>query len=255
MSETARVPDVAIPRARFSHPSTLILLGANLLPLAGVLFWGWDAFVLLALYWLETAIIGFWMLVRIATAAPESLSAFKSGEAQTIPSRAGLTLFFIVHAGMFMGVHFVFLWTLFSGDWAEKIHSPVDFVAKLVIATGLWLPLVVLFFARGAPFLYRTIGGRVLAWANGRGMTAAPAEPAGSIVGAFYARVVTMHVAIIFGGFLSFLGSLGPLVIMIALKTAIDLGLHVAFDFGDGGKAFKALLQAREATLRQPPAS
>lgn len=241
----------AMSGRRFTHPSTLILLGANLLPLAGVVFWGWDAFVLLALYWLETAIIGFWMLVRIATAPPGD--DIKFGEGQSVTSRAGLVLFFIVHAGMFMGVHFAFLWTLFAGDWAAKIHSPADFVVKLVIATGLWLPLIVLFFARGAGFFYRAIGGRVLAWVGGRPLPLRPAESAGSIVGAFYARVVTMHIAIIFGGFLSYFGSLGPLLIMIALKTAIDLGLHVAFDFGKGGEAFDAMLKAREAKLRQPP--
>ena len=35
------------------RPSVLILVAANLVPLIGVIFWGWDAFVLLMLYWLE----------------------------------------------------------------------------------------------------------------------------------------------------------------------------------------------------------
>ena len=240
-------------RRRLTYPSTLILLGANLLPLAGVLFWGWDAFVLLTLYWLETAIIGFWMLVRIASAPPGSLGGLESGDGNTITSPAALTLFFIVHAGMFMGVHFVFLWSLFSGDWAGKIHGPVDFVVKLVIGTGLWLPLLVLFFARGATVLYAMYGARVLALLGLRAAKPAPppAEDGGSTIGAFYTRVVVMHVAIILGGFLSFLGSIGPLIIMIALKIAIDLALHVALDFGGAGKAFAALLKAREEKLRQ----
>ena len=38
-------------------PPALLLLAANLIPLVGVLVWGWDAFVLLMLYWLETAVI------------------------------------------------------------------------------------------------------------------------------------------------------------------------------------------------------
>jgi hypothetical protein len=233
-------------RSRLTHPSTLILLGANLLPLAGVLLWGWDAFVLLALYWMETAIIGFWMLVRIASAPGES-GDLKFGEGQTIASRGGLVLFFIVHAGMFMGVHFVFLWSLFSGDWSSRIHSPADFVTKLVIATGLWLPLLVLFVARGVTLFY---GPRLRAWFAGEPAPKTD-EGTGSVIGAFYARVVVMHIAIIFGGFLSFLGSIGPLIVMIALKTAIDLSLHVALDFGDTGKAFTALLKQREEKLRQ----
>ena len=49
------------------QPANLILLAANLFPLVGVIFWGWDAFVLLMLYWLETAVIAFWTVARIAT--------------------------------------------------------------------------------------------------------------------------------------------------------------------------------------------
>jgi hypothetical protein len=119
-----------------------------------------------------------------------------------------------------------------------------------------------LFVARGVVFFYALIGARLRArldrW-RGR-MTASPsaappADPLGNVLGSFYARTVVMHLAIIAGAFLSFFGTIGPLIVLIVIKTAIDLGLHVAFDFGDGGKAFKALLQAREAMLRQPPAS
>jgi len=63
-------------------PSTLILLAANLVPLIGVFMWGWDAFVLLVLYWLETAVIAFWTVVRIATMSRGDAPAFvEVGEA------------------------------------------------------------------------------------------------------------------------------------------------------------------------------
>lgn len=47
--------------------ATLFVLAANLLPLAGVWFWGWDAFVVLMVYWAETVIVAGWTLARIAT--------------------------------------------------------------------------------------------------------------------------------------------------------------------------------------------
>ena len=83
------------------HPSTLLLLAANSIPIFGVLYWGWDVFVLLMLYWLETAIIGGWTIARIALAPPGSLgnmrSCRRSGAAPTgwciapaIPSSAAL---------------------------------------------------------------------------------------------------------------------------------------------------------------------
>jgi hypothetical protein len=64
MTEAAREPPIgksnAVVVARhLLRPSVLILVAANLVPLVGVIFWGWDAFVLLMLYWLETAVIAF----------------------------------------------------------------------------------------------------------------------------------------------------------------------------------------------------
>ena len=59
-----------------------------------------------------------------------------------------------------------------------------------------------------------------------------------------------MHVAILFGGFLSFFGSIAPLIILIAIKTAVDLGMHFAFDLGDADKTFRALMR-HDAQQRQ----
>ena len=43
----------------------LFALGANLLPAYGVLYLGVDPFQVLMLYWMETAIIGFWMVLTL----------------------------------------------------------------------------------------------------------------------------------------------------------------------------------------------
>ena len=59
-----------------------------------------------------------------------------------------------IHAGIFMGVHFLFLWELFSDDWARKIHGIRDFIDQMVIGTGLWVPLLALFIVRGALMLF-----------------------------------------------------------------------------------------------------
>ncbi len=252
MSDSSLIaPAAAMRGARLLHPSTLILLGANLLPLAGVLFWSWDAFVLLMLYWLETAVIGFWTIVRVATAPRGSLGGLTSADGRTNDSPVALAAFFVVHAGLFMSVHFLFLWALFAGDWAKTIHGPVDFVTKLMIQTGLWLPLLVLFLARGVVFFYERLGARILVWLypERRRSVAPPPAPSanqgGAIIGAFYARIIVMHVAIIFGGFLAFFGSLAPLIVLVTLKTIIDVGLHLAWDFKDDRKTTDGAVAAR----------
>src|SRR5262245_53438363 len=140
--------------ANTSHPArrlglpAILLIAANALPLIGILFWGWDAFEILVLYWCETAIIGFWTIVRLFArmAAPENSSA--TGWRRLL-APTGVSVFFILHSGIFMLVHFMFLYALFAGDWANKITGPQSFVANLLIGAGLWVPLLGLFIVRG----------------------------------------------------------------------------------------------------------
>ncbi|MET0445800.1 MAG: DUF6498-containing protein, partial [Pseudorhodoplanes sp.] len=128
----------------FSHPAALILLIANAVPILGVLLWKWDAFLLLVLYWMETAVIGFWTLWLIGKAFDRTIGSYSEGK-----SPAGMIGFLTLHAGIFMGVHFFFLWSLFAGDWKAQVHNVVQFIGVIVIGQGLWFPLLVLFIARG----------------------------------------------------------------------------------------------------------
>src|SRR6266511_2499008 len=86
------------------------------------------SFHLLMLYWLETGVIAFWTIVRIATippAAPDD-PRFGSGKRTVLPP--AMAAFFAVHAGIFMGAHFILLWAFFSADWAPRFHGPRDFI-------------------------------------------------------------------------------------------------------------------------------
>lgn len=205
--------------SRLFSPSALILAAANVIPLVGVLYWGWDLFLLLFLYWTDTAIIGFWMIVQAFREPPGGMH------------RAGLgvsVLFLTFHAGVFMGVHFLFLWTLFSGPWRARVHDGPGFVDVVILQTGLWLPILVMFIGRGLVTLIDL--RRAYAWVTS---TVVPTEPAPaqggrkSAIHAFYARIVVMHLTILGGAFLAqAVGTVAPLIVMIALKTAIDLGFE-----------------------------
>ena len=112
--------------------TSMILILSNLVPLAGILF---------CLYCLETAVIGFWTILRAATMSRDPGSAAGRGIAGTL----ALAGFFTVHAGLFMSVHMLFIYALFAGPWAGRIHDARDFIRLIVIGKDLWIPLLALF--------------------------------------------------------------------------------------------------------------
>ena len=243
--------DSALIRALL-RPPALLLLAANLVPLLGVILWGWDAFVLLMLYWLETAVIAFWTIVRIATMSASGLADLQIESKGSRPaSPLGLAAFFTLHAGIFMAVHFLFLWVLFAGDWAHKIHGVRSFVDQMVIDTGLWVPLLVLFVVRGGFMLLDAVKpwiGRRLGVVERKPAEEQMLGPGESIIFGLYLRIVVMQVTIIFGAWFAMLaGGVGALTFLILVKTAVDVSFQVL------GERFhaawvKAKAQARAET-------
>jgi hypothetical protein len=235
------------------RPSTLILVAADLFPLAGVAFWHWDTFLLLMLYWMDTAIIAFWTMARIATMRRDALKDFRiSSGGKSTSSPWAVVPFFVAHSGMFMAVHFLFLWELFAGAWARKIHGPGDFVRQIIVDNRLWLPLAGLMLSRGVSFLFHVVRPetvqRIEQALFRRPVRLAARAPPGSVGGeiaALYARVVIMQLAIIIGAFLSgLLGTMAPFVIMIVLKTAADVAVHLAVDVRDQAASTAAVSSA-----------
>jgi len=210
--------------------SFLLLLGVNLLPVAGVLFGGWDAFVLLILYWLETLVIGFWTLPLTVLAPPPTPAAGDEGEARGQPTgpvraidrRPGgpvRAVMLSLNAGVFMTVHFLFLWKLFAGPWRDRVTDVPSFVDELVIGTGVWAPLVLLFAARGV----LTLLGLFLPDLAAR-LGIAPEPDGERPLRAFYARIVTLHITLIAGGWaITMLGHQRALVAVVALKILLDM--------------------------------
>lgn len=68
------------------------LILANLLPLYGILFWGWRATELLFCFWVENVVVGIFTMLKIAKYRDFFLLSF-----------------FPMHYGIFMLVHFIFL--------------------------------------------------------------------------------------------------------------------------------------------------
>src|SRR3712207_5035022 len=59
---------VDLYRRTASSRSAVLLLAANLIPLVGVVFFGWSLLTILVLYWLENGIVGLWNVPKIILA-------------------------------------------------------------------------------------------------------------------------------------------------------------------------------------------
>src|SRR5688572_28095383 len=101
---TSLVPDRPTPRL---SPSARVLVAANLVPLAGVLFLDWSVFATLLVFWVENVIVGAFNVLRMLVAQPQ-IGAMWAAKLFMIP-------FFTFHYGMFVTVHGVFVLALFGG--------------------------------------------------------------------------------------------------------------------------------------------
>jgi hypothetical protein len=246
--------------------SAIALLIANAIPLVGVLFFGWSLLTILVLYWVENGIVGLWTLSRIALARgslipvppemPSDAAMAATGSATRAATlqeawrqaraaqlaraegvaaggraagraelaavldaamggfspvlRIGLAGFFLIHYGIFWTVHGIFVFALpeFAGGSA----------AFGEVSGSMALAAVALFISHGASFFLNYLG-------RGEYRTTSPTRA----MAAPYGRVVILHLTIIFGAFVvAFLGSpIGALLVLVTLKTAFDLGLHL----------------------------
>src|SRR5215470_20108365 len=99
---------VSLTRRLLAALLALATLIGNLIPLYGVLYWQWDTFQLLMLYWMETAIIAGFTLLRLARlSGPERGEISVNGQPRAA-SQFMLVGFFALHSGAFILVHLFF---------------------------------------------------------------------------------------------------------------------------------------------------
>ena len=209
-TEPEAVPEAAIekplvgemPETRISA-SILMLVAANLVPVAGALFLGWNLSDVMVLYWAESAIIGLFNVAKIAVVG--RWMALLAGP------------FFVGHFGAFMAVHFLFIYTIFvEGFFGSGPKGDLAEVAALF--AGLWPALLALTLSHGFSFFANFIGRSEY---RGRTIEKQMNEP--------YGRIVFMHLVLIFGGGLAMVlgGPTIVIVIVIVLKVVFDIRAHL----------------------------
>ncbi len=205
-------------RGLASNPWALgALIVGNLLPLAGVVFWGWRTYDLMVLYWLENGVVGLFTIAKMVTSRP----AGGGGAWSSIV----LVPFFLVHYGMFWFVHGTFVGVLFGGGLigdgafgAGPAPGPEPAFGLPAWPGYLTVPLLALFVSHGVSFVTNYLG-------RGEDRALTPRE----LMAQPYGRVVLLHVTILVGGFAALMlgGSVVALVLLVALKTAVDVRAHL----------------------------
>jgi hypothetical protein len=199
---------------------------ANLIPLFGVVFLGWDAAAIVLLYWIENLIIGFSNILKMILVKVESPGK-QFQKLFMIP-------FFCVHFGGFCAVHGVFLLTFFkigSDPFAsgpgQAWPGPLIFLQLLYSVVmqlwqsrppGLEWPVLGLAVSHGISFVKNFLFGPEYLSLKLNDIMMRP-----------YKRIVLMHVAIIAGGMLiMMLGSpVALLCVLVFLKIVMDIWLHL----------------------------
>jgi len=209
------------------------LLAVNAMPLIGVLFFRWDAFLIVLLYWSENVAVGFYNVLKMALVHVRQ-PADHLGKLFAIP-------FFIIHYSGFTGIHGVFVLAMFKKDpdifpgpdtwpcflvFVQILSRTIQQAYLAIPAQARWV-IAAMFVSHGISFGYNYLYKREYAAVTPDQLMIQP-----------YGRIVVMHIAIIFGGFLTMmLGSpLGLLVMLVILKTAIDVLLHMNQHKGVAGK-------------------
>ena len=203
-------PDEVPAEPRGLPPSVLVLVGANLVPLLGVLGSHWTVFAVLLLYWCENVTVGVFNVLRMLLASPKDVA--------TDAAKLFFIPFFTFHYGMFTMVHGVFVLALFGPAGQHFSPSPAAFVAA-VRGAGVGLGVLAIVLSHGFSFLHNYLWGGEYRRAS---LPLLMMQP--------YARVVVLHLTILLGGFAAKAAGapLVALVFLIALKTLIDLRAHLA---------------------------
>lgn len=186
------------------------IVAVNAIPLVGVVWFGWNVFEVLILYWFENVAVGLAHTARLA------ISTRTNGETSAFST----TWFFAMHYGLFTFVHGVFVIVLFGvlGDGLRQFSAGIAGPAFAILA---WQAiLLVIDTLRTEQF---------------RG------HPPGDMMFEPYPRVFALHLTVLAGGWL--IGELGApvwtLAILVGVKTLGDLAV-AAFDTRRTGKSSDA---------------
>lgn len=187
--------------------AVLIAVIGNLIPLYGVMFWGWEFFDIFYIYWAENVLIGGFVILRMLLAA----AAFGL---TTLLGTLFYVGFFSVHYGMFTFGHGMIMFDIFHKSGIDINETPEYLLGYLLERD------YQMFYAI-AGLLFVVVVKSIQDVYKDREEARLPK----AIMFSPYGRIIVLHVTIIFGGLLmEKLGApIWALALLIILKTTYDV--------------------------------
>jgi hypothetical protein len=206
-------------KVNFTKPSTWMLIFSNAIVIFFAIVDNLSAVEVLWIYWIQSVIIGLFNFIRIITLKEFTTTGFRRSGNELPPTKSAkisTAIFFLIHYGFF---HFVY--AIFLGGFSGIIGSgTLNSQNNYLLITSL-----VFFISYLIEYIQstRTLQGEI--------------PNLGIIMFAPYFRIIPMHFTIIFGGFVSVLGSfismnldLLIIVLFVGIKTFIEIIMN-AVDF------------------------
>lgn len=220
-AEPGGAPATAQPKEPSLDTASLwVLVAANLVPIAGALFWGWHVEDMVYLYWIENVVIGAFTILRFLVGSPDVMQFFARGGVMLerdvsfgslVLGKTALIVFFVLHYGAFCFGHLVFLGTLFPPDKVNLYTILTDRHALIAVAA--------MVASHGFSFLRNYLGRGEYRHSDFMEMMVRP-----------YKRIWVTHIFILAGGLVlrSLKLPLVALVVFVAIKIYADVHLHRA---------------------------
>jgi NADH:ubiquinone oxidoreductase subunit 6 (subunit J) len=202
--------------------SLFVLVALNLIPLAGVAFFGWRVGDCILLYWVENVVIGGFNILRIMTAVIDTSKYDQRGVrisgAHLVLAKLFLAAFFLAHYGGFCAVHGEFLIYMFPPEGAAEANRELLATVRGLLAGPAFAAAVLaMVVSHGYSFLRNYLGRGENVHVDVGEMMMRP-----------YKRIFVTTLFILLGG-LVLMGLKSPLVGMlffVSIKIALDAYMH-----------------------------
>ena len=176
------------------------LLLVNIFMILWALSQQWDVTLIMWTYWCQSVIIGifqFFKIMRLKQFSTKDLTMNGNPVQANTQGKRSVAFFFLFHFGFF---HFCYFLFLASGYFSEELIAII--------------PIVILFFLN-----------HLYSFFVNQKKDANKLKNIGTMMFFPYARIIPMHLTIIFGGMM--IGGPFTLILFLSLKTAADAIMHL----------------------------